>query len=85
MSRGQHRFRHIRLTRLAASKIETHKVNAPIKAKALVRRDAAALAKIKAQLAAASGISADMQSWLSRQIGRPFSKLTAEEISAVVK
>jgi len=36
---------------------------------------------IKSQLDAGKSLSATAQSWVSRQIGRPFTKLTAEQVA----
>lgn len=84
MSRGQHRQWTVRNTRLAATKIATRKANAPAKHKAASRRDAYVKARIKALLGKGVGLPAYAQSWLSRQIGKPFTKINAAEIDKAV-
>ncbi len=76
MARGQHRFRHLRL--LGEKKIQaTSKAfNAP--------RDVRMKELVKKQLAAGKPLSAPAQSWVSRQAGRPFTKLTAEQVAKTI-
>ncbi len=81
MARGQHRFRHLRL--LGEKKIQaTAKAfNAPRTVKETVRRDSRMKELIKSQLAAGKPLSAPAQSWVARQIGKPFTKLSAEQVA----
>ncbi len=83
MARGMHRHRRIRLDNLAATRISTRASNAPAKVKAAVRRDARVIAKIKATPDGVS-LSPEVQSWLSRQVGKAFAKITAADIAAVI-
>jgi hypothetical protein len=80
MARGMHRHRKIRLARLAEHKISTRHRKAPHKVKARSGRDGRIIAKIKSSVPA-NGYSPEVQSWLSRKIGKPFSKLTPAEIA----
>lgn len=84
MARGQHRFRHLRL--LGEKKIQaTAKAfNAPLTVKETARRDVRMKELIKKQLAAGKPLSAPAQSWVSRQVGRPFTKLTAEQVAKTI-
>jgi len=78
-----HCHRNIRLTNLAKTKIETRERKRPGKLKARARRDVTIIAKIKAAKPEA-GYSAEVKSWLSRQLDKPFAKITAEEIQSVL-
>ena len=84
MARGQHRFRHLRL--LGEKKIQaTSKAyNAPLTVKETARRDVRLKELVKKQLAAGKPLSATAQSWVSRQAGRPFTKLTAEQVAKTI-
>jgi hypothetical protein len=82
MARGMHRHRKIRLANLAATKIATRRAKAPGKLGARARRAARIVAKIKAT-PAGSGYSAEIQSWLSAMLKKPFSRISADEIAAV--
>ena len=84
MARGQHRFRHLRL--LGEKKIQaTSKAfNAPLTVKETARRDVRMKELVKKQLAAGKPLSAPAQSWVSRQAGRPFTKLTAEQVAKTI-
>jgi hypothetical protein len=84
MARGQHRYRHRRL--LGEKKIQaTAKArNLPLTVKETARRDTRMKALIKAQLAAGKSLSPAAQSWVSRQAGRPFTKLAAETVAKLV-
>lgn len=83
MARGMHRHRSIRLKNLRQTRLDTRKANAPGKAKAAVRRDARVIAKIKATKAG-TGYSAEVQSWLSRKLDKPFTKITADQIKQAI-
>jgi hypothetical protein len=83
MARGMHRHRNIRLTNLRSTRKSTRAANAPSKTKARTRRDANIIAKIKATKSG-SGYSAEVQSWLSRQLDKPFTKITADEIKQAI-
>ena len=83
MSRGMHRHRRIRLDNLAQTKIDTRAAKAPGKRKARVRKDARVIAKIKATKSG-TGYAAEVQSWLSARVGKPFSKITADEIAKAI-
>ena len=83
MARGMHRHRRIRLDNLRDTKIATRKFKAPGKVKARTRRDANVIAKIKAT-AEGTGYGAEVQSWLAAQVGKPFTKISAEEIKAAI-
>jgi hypothetical protein len=83
MARGMHRHRSIRLNNLRQTRLTTRAAKAPGKAKARVRRDANVIAKIKATKAG-TGYSAEVQSWLSQQLDKPFSKITADEIKQAI-
>jgi hypothetical protein len=78
-----HRHRQFRLDHLREHRHTTKVANHPAKAKAAVRRDARLIAKAKATPA---GIihAPEVQSWLSRVTGRPYTKLTATEIAAAL-
>jgi hypothetical protein len=78
-----HRHRSIRLANLRQTRIDTRKSKAPGKVKATVRRDARVIAKIKATKAG-TGYSAEVQSWLSRKLDKPFGKITAEQIKLAI-
>jgi hypothetical protein len=78
-----HRHRSIRRANLAAHKISTRKAKAPGKAKAGARRDARALAVIKAS-PAGTVYAPWVQSWLSRRTGLAFSRLTPAAIADVL-
>jgi hypothetical protein len=79
MARGMHRHRRIRLDNLRDTKLETRARKAPGKLKATVRRDARIIAKIKATKPGV-GFAAEVESWLSRRLDKPYSAITAEEI-----
>ncbi|MBA2481458.1 MAG: hypothetical protein H0V44_12410 [Planctomycetes bacterium] len=83
MARGMHRHRRIRLDNLSATKIETRERKRPHKVKARTRRDARVIAKIKATKSGV-GYAAEVQSWLSRRLDKPFSKITSEEIAQTI-
>lgn len=84
MARGQHRYRHRRL--LGEKKIQAaaKEHNAPLTAKESARRDSRMRTLAKAQLAAGKPLSAAVQSWVSRRVGRPFTKLSAETVATAV-
>lgn len=81
MARGQHRYRHRRL--LGEKKIQAtaKEHNAPLTVKETARRAGRMQSLGKAQLAAGKPLSAAVQSWLSRQTGKPFTKLNAEAVA----
>ncbi len=81
MARGQHRFRHLRLLGEQKIRASAKAYNGPKTEKETVRRDARMKTLIKSQLDAGKSLSATAQSWVSRQIGRPFTKLTAEQVA----
>ncbi len=83
MSRGMHRHRSIRLTNLRATRLETRAANAPAKNKATELR----AARHRAALAKATGtdLNPAVKSWVAKQVGKPFTKVTAAEIAALVK
>jgi hypothetical protein len=83
MSRGMHRHRHIRLTNLRKHRLATRAAKASSKVKARVRRDTRIVAKIKATKSG-TGYSAEVQSWLSVKLEKPFSKITAAEIQQAI-
>lgn len=83
MARGMHRHRNIRLTNLRKTRKTTRAAKGPGKIKARTRRDANIIAKIKAT-AAGTGYSAEVQSWLSRQLDKPFTKISADEIKQAI-
>lgn len=83
MSRGMHRHRSIRLKNLRQTRIDTRKAKAPGKVKATVRRNARVIAKIKATKAGV-GYSAEVQSWLSRKLDKPFGKISADDIKLAI-
>jgi hypothetical protein len=83
MSRGMHRHRRIRLDNLRQTKLDTRAAKAPAKRKARVRKDVRVIAKIKATKAG-TGYAAEVQSWLSARLGKPFSKITADEIAKAI-
>ena len=83
MARGMHRHRRIRLDNLAQTKIDTRKAKAPGKVRARTLRDARVIAKIKATKSG-TGYAAEIQSWLSRKIDKPFSRITADEIAKTI-
>jgi hypothetical protein len=78
-----HRHRNIRLTNLRAHKKATRARKSPSKVKARTRRDLNIIAKIKATTAG-TGFSSEIQSWLSRQLDKPFSKITTDEIKLAI-
>ena len=83
MSRGMHRHRSIRRANLAAHKIATRAAKAPAKSKARVRLAARAAAAIKAT--PAGTIHAPwVQSWLARETGQAYTRLSAADIAAVL-
>lgn len=84
MARGQHRYRHRRLLGEQQIKAKSEAANAPRKAKEGARRETRMVALIKAQLAAGKPLSAAAQSWVSAKAGRPFTKLTAEQVAKTV-
>lgn len=81
MARGQHRFRNLRLKGEQKIQASTKAYNAPLTRKESARRDVRIKALAKAQLDAGKPLSATAQSWVSRQAGRPFTKLTAEQVA----
>lgn len=83
MSRGMHRHRSIRLTNLRATRIATRKANAPAKSKAADRR--AARHRIALTNATGTDLNPAVKSWVAKQVGKPFSKVTAEEIATLAK
>jgi hypothetical protein len=83
MARGMHRHRNIRLTNLRAHKKATRLRKGPSKVKARALRDTNIIAKIKAT-APGTGFSSEIQSWLSRQLDKPFSKITADDIKLAI-
>ncbi len=83
MARGMHRHRQFRLDHLRDHKIETKLGNRPAKKKAGIRRDARLVAKAKAT-PAGTLLAPEVQSWISRRVGRPFTKLTQAEITAAI-
>jgi hypothetical protein len=84
MARGQHRFRHLRLLGEQKIRASAKAYNGPKTVKETARRDVRIKALVKAQLAAGKPLSATAQSWVARQIGRPFTKLTAEQVAKSV-
>ncbi|HAT11019.1 MAG TPA: hypothetical protein DCS97_10590 [Planctomycetes bacterium] len=84
MARGQHRYRHRRLEGEKKNRAVVKAYNAPSTVKETARRDVRVKALIKAQLAAGKPLSATAQSWVARQVGRPFTKLTAEQIAKAI-
>ena len=84
MARGQHRFRHLRL--LGEKKIQAFSKahNAPLAVKETARRDVRLKDLIKKHLAAGKPLSATAQSWVSRQSGKQFTKMTAEQVAKTV-
>ncbi|GDY14688.1 hypothetical protein LBMAG53_35660 [Planctomycetota bacterium] len=84
MARGQHRFWTTRNTRGRAIRAAIKASYAPAKKAAGIRRDARVAAKIKALIDSPAGLSAECQSWLSVQTGRPASKLSRADIEAVL-
>ena len=83
MARGMHRHRRIRLDNLRDTKLATRAFKAPGKVKARTRRDAKVIAKIKATPAGV-GYAAEVQSWLAALLEKPFTRISAEEISAAI-
>jgi hypothetical protein len=83
MSRGMHRHRSIRLKNLRQTRLDTRAAKAPGKVKATVRRNARVIAKIKATKPGV-GYGAEVQSWLSRKLDKPFGKITAEDIKQAI-
>ena len=61
----------------------TRRKNGAWKNKERARRDARMAAKAKAT-PADSSYAPDVQSWLSRQLSKPFSKISADEIKQLV-
>lgn len=84
MARGQHRFRNRRLKGEKKIQASAKAYNAPLTVKETARRDVRIKALAKAQLAAGKPLSAAAQSWVSRQVGRPFTKLTAEQVAKTI-
>ncbi|MEK7415418.1 MAG: hypothetical protein AAB263_19090 [Planctomycetota bacterium] len=84
MARGQHRFRNRRLKGEKLIQASAKAYNAPLTKKEDARRDVRMKSLVKAQLAAGKPLSASAQSWVSRQVGRPFTKLTAEQVAALL-
>ena len=84
MARGQHRFRNKRLQGEKKIQASAKEYNAPLSVKETARRDVRLKALVKSQLAAGKPLSAAAQSWVSRQAGRPFTKLTAEQVAKTV-
>jgi ribosome assembly protein YihI (activator of Der GTPase) len=84
MARGQHRFRNRRLRGVRSNNSAVRAKMAPVKRKAAARRDVRLKSLVKAQLAAGKPLSAAAQSWVSAQAGRPFTKLTAEQVAKTV-
>ncbi len=83
MARGMHRHRNIRLTNLAAHKLETRARKAGPKVAARGRRDAHASAALK-QYASGTIRPAWLDSWLSARLGKPASKVTADDIKSIL-
>lgn len=83
MARGMHCHRNIRLTNLRKTKAETRARKRPGKIKARTRRDANIIAKIKAAKPA-NGYSAEVQSWLSTKLDKPFTSISADEIKTLL-
>jgi hypothetical protein len=81
MARGQHRFRHLRLLGEKKIQASAKAYNAPLTVKETARRDVRIKTLAKAQLAAGKPLSPAAQSWVARQAGRPFTKLTAEVVA----
>jgi hypothetical protein len=84
MARGQHRFRNLRLQGEKRIQATAKAFNLPLTLKEQARRDVRVKALVKAQLAAGKPLSATAQSWVARQAGRPFTKLTAEQVAQTV-
>ena len=84
MARGQHRFRNRRLKGEKKIQASAKAYNAPLTVKEQARRNVRLKALVKSQLAAGKPLSAAAQSWVSRQAGRPFTKLTAEQVAKTV-
>ncbi|MCS6969848.1 MAG: hypothetical protein RMM29_03690 [Planctomycetota bacterium] len=84
MARGQHRFYHIRLLAERRMRAETYARNAPQNAKEKARRDRRMQALAARQLAAGVPLSPAVQSWVSRRAGKPFRKLSAEEVARAI-
>ena len=82
MARPMHVHRSIRRERLAIHKKITRSKNAPPKRKARTRRDA----RMAIAVAAAAGkdLHPAVQSWVSAQLGKPFSKVTEAELKSLV-
>jgi len=84
MACGRHRYRHRRREGEKKNRAVVKAYNAPSTVKETARRDVRVKALIKAQLAAGKPLSATAQSWVARQVGRPFTKLTAEQIAKAI-
>ena len=84
MARGQHRFRNRRLKGEKKIQASAKAYNAPLTVKEQARRNVRMKGLVKTQLAAGKPLSAAAQSWVSRQAGRPFTKLTAEQVAKTV-
>jgi hypothetical protein len=78
-----HRHRRIRLDNLRDTKLATRAHKQPGKIKARARRDVNVIAKIKATKPG-TGYGAEVQSWLSRRLDKPFTKISADEILKVI-
>jgi len=78
-----HRHRAIRLGNLRAHRTNLRASKAPAKHKANVRRDARIVAKIKST-AAGVPYSAEVQSWIAEQLGKPTYKASPDEIAALI-
>ncbi len=83
MARGMHCHRSVRLTNLRKTKAETRVRNRPGKIKARMRRDANIIAKLKAAKPG-TGYSAEVQSWISAKLDKPFTKVTPDEIKSLI-
>ncbi len=81
MARGMHVHRSIRRERLAAHKIKTRRRNAPAKRAAGERRDARMLKVIAG--AASLDFNPAVKSWVARQLGKPFSKVTQADLKSL--
>jgi hypothetical protein len=78
-----HRHRQFRLDNLRQHRIDTKAANRPAKKKAAERRDVRLAAKAKATPAGVQ-MAPEVQSWISRIAGRPYSKLSQAEIAAAI-
>ena len=81
MARPMHVHRSIRRERLAIHKRIVRSKNAPAKRAAASRRDERMLATAKA--AKNLDLNPAVQSWVARRLGKPFSKVTLAELTAI--